>query len=81
MLHLHTVPNETKDLNVKVLYVITKINESNSLVKHISCNCKCRFEHLNSYSKNVVYNLIVTYEDEIVNDTATTNTSSSTKNL
>ena len=30
---------ETKDANV----MITKINEAKTLVKHISCDCKCKF--------------------------------------
>ena len=31
------------DVNLKVLSMITWTNESKSLVKHISCDCKCRF--------------------------------------
>ena len=29
--------------NVKVFNVITRINEAKTFVKHISCNCKCKF--------------------------------------
>ena len=38
------VPNETKDLNLSVLKLITRINESKTLTKHISCECKCKFD-------------------------------------
>ena len=37
------VPSETKDINVKVFNMITRINEVKTLVKHISCDCKCKF--------------------------------------
>ena len=32
------VPSETKNVNVKVLNMITRINEAKTLVKHVSCN-------------------------------------------
>ena len=35
------VPNKTKSLNVKVFNMIANKNEAKSLVKHISCDCKC----------------------------------------
>ena len=38
------VPNKTKDLNLNVFNMITRINESKTLTKHISCQCKCRFD-------------------------------------
>ena len=37
------VPSETKDVNVEVFNTITKINEAKILVKHISRDCKCKF--------------------------------------
>ena len=37
------VPNETEDLNLSVFNMITGINESKTLTKHISCECKCKF--------------------------------------
>ena len=37
------IPNKTEDLNLSVLNIITGINESKTLTKHISCKCKCRF--------------------------------------
>ena len=36
------VPNKTDDLNISVFIMITGINES--LTKHISCECKCKFD-------------------------------------
>ena len=36
------VPNKTEDLNLSVFNMITGINESKTLAKHISCECKCR---------------------------------------
>ena len=36
-------PNKTEDLNLNVFNMITWINESKTLTKHISCECKCRF--------------------------------------
>ena len=37
------VPNKTEDLNLSVFNMIAEINESKTLTKHISCECKCRF--------------------------------------
>ena len=38
------VPNKTEDLNLSVFNMIAGINESKTLKKHISCECKCRFD-------------------------------------
>ena len=38
------VPSKIKVVNIKVLNMITKLNEAKTLVKHISCNCKCKFD-------------------------------------
>ena len=38
------VPNKTEDLNLGMLNIITGINESKTLTKHISCKCKCKFD-------------------------------------
>ena len=37
------IPNKT-DLNLRVLNMITGINDLKTLTKHISCECKCRFD-------------------------------------
>ena len=36
------IPNEREDLNLSVFNMITGINESKTLTKHISCDCKCK---------------------------------------
>ena len=36
--------DKTKDLNLSVFNMITVINESEILRKHISCECKCKFD-------------------------------------
>ena len=38
------VPNKTEELNLRVFNMITGINESKTLTKHVSCECKCRFD-------------------------------------
>ena len=37
------VPNKIEDLNLSVCNMITGINESKTLTKHILCECKCNF--------------------------------------
>ena len=38
------VPNKAEDLNLSVFNMITGINESKTLTKHISCECKYKFD-------------------------------------
>ena len=38
------VPNKTQDLNLSVFNTIKGINESKTIRKHISCECKCNFD-------------------------------------
>ena len=38
------IPNKTEDLNLSVFSMITGINESKTLIKHISCGCTCKFD-------------------------------------
>ena len=38
------VPNKTEDLNLSMFNRIRDINESKTLTKHISCECKCKFD-------------------------------------
>ena len=45
------VPNKTEDLNLSIFNMITGINESKTLTKHISCKCKC-----NLMVENVIKN-------------------------
>ena len=44
-----SVPSKTKDINFKVFNMTAKINEARALVKHISCDFKCKFN-----SKHVI---------------------------
>ena len=38
------VPNKTEDLNIRMFNMITGMNESKKLTKHVSCECKCKFD-------------------------------------
>ena len=38
------VPNNREDLNLCVLNIVTRKNESKTLTKHISCKCKCKLD-------------------------------------
>ena len=38
------VPNKTEDSNLSVFNIITEKNESKTLTKHISCECKGKFD-------------------------------------
>ena len=38
------VPSITKNVNVKVLNMITRINEAKTLIKHFLCDCKSKFD-------------------------------------
>ena len=37
------VPNKTKYVNANVFNIITRANEAKTLLKHISCDYKCKF--------------------------------------
>ena len=43
--------NHVPDVNLNVFNMIAKINESKTLTKHISCDCKCIF-HGRKYNLN-----------------------------
>ena len=38
------VLDKTEDLNLSIFNIITGINESKTWTKHISCECKCKFD-------------------------------------
>ena len=38
------VPNKTEDLNLSLFNMITGINQSKILTKHVSCKCKCKLD-------------------------------------
>ena len=55
-------PNKTEDLNLIVFNMITGINELKTLTKHISRECKCKFDgkyliHMNGSDVSVKNNL------------------------
>ena len=37
------VPKETKDVNVKAYNIVTNKNKAKTMEKHITCDCKCKF--------------------------------------
>ena len=41
------VPSKTEDLDLSLFNIVTGINESKTLTKHISCECKSRFNQKN----------------------------------
>ena len=49
------IPNKTEDLNLSVFNMITGINESKTLTKHISCECECKF-HGRKFKSNQWWN-------------------------
>ena len=50
------VPNKTEDLNLNVIN-IAGINEWKTLMKHLSCECKCIFDGTNCNSDQWWYNI------------------------
>ena len=40
------VPKETKDINVKAFNILRSKNEVKTTKKHISCDCKCKFNSI-----------------------------------
>ena len=36
------IPKKAKNINVKVLNIMTNKNEAKTMKKHISCDCKCK---------------------------------------
>ena len=38
------LPSETKDVNVKLFNLIKGLNEVKTMVKHVLCDCKCKFD-------------------------------------
>ena len=47
------VPKKTKDINVKAFNMITNKNETKTMAKYISCDCKCK---INSETCNLNQN-------------------------
>ena len=45
------MPNKTGDVNLKILNMTKGINESKTLAKYISCECRCEFDGRKCNSK------------------------------
>ena len=43
--------NKTENVNLNVFNMITRRDKSKRLAKHISCNCKCKFDDRKYNSK------------------------------
>ena len=58
-----SLPNKTEDSNLSMLNIITGIDESRTLTKHVSCQCKCKFDgrryNLNYWQNNENANMSV----------------------
>ena len=58
-----SLPNKTEDSNLSMLNIITGIDESRTLTKHVSCRCKCKFDgrryNLNYWQNNENANVSV----------------------
>ena len=52
------VPSKTKDVNVKVSNMIRSIFEAKKLVRHISCDCKCKIlRHVIQIKNGLIINV------------------------
>ena len=49
------VPDKTENININVFNMITRINESKTLIKHMSCECKCKFD-CSKYNSSLKWN-------------------------
>ena len=45
------LPKKLKDINVKAFNMITNKNEAKTMIEHISCYCKCKFNSTTCNSK------------------------------
>ena len=48
------VPSKTEDLDLSIFNMITEMNELKTVTKHISCECKCKFDGKKIYFKSKV---------------------------
>ena len=51
------LPNKAEDINLNAFNIITEINESPILAKHIACDCKYEFDS-RKYNSNQKWNKI-----------------------
>ena len=50
------VPNKMEEINLKAFNKIKGVDESNTLKKHISCECRCNFDSRECYSRQKMEN-------------------------
>ena len=59
------VPSKTENINLNVIILITELNESKTLTKHISYKCKCKLDSKSliqiEFSKTINVNVSVKY--------------------
>ena len=60
------VPKEAKYINVKVFNMITNKDEANAMTKHVSCDCKCKFNSITCNSKQKRNNTYVNVNVKII---------------
>ena len=62
------VPNKAEDLNLSVFNMVTRINGSKTLTKHISCECQCTFDGKNIIQINggITINVDVSVKNIII---------------
>ena len=53
------VPNKTEDLNLGMFNMVTEINQLKTLTKHISCECKYRFDERKCYGGRMINDFCV----------------------
>ena len=56
------VLSKTKDMNIKICNLITNRNKAKTLLKLISCDCKCKFNSITSNSNQKYNNKTCRYE-------------------
>lgn len=58
------VPYKTEDLNLNISNVNPEINRLKTLMKHMSCNCECKFhsKKCNSIKSEIMINVLVSVQ-------------------
>ena len=61
------IPNKTEDLNLSIFNIITGIDKSKTLLKHISCECKCNLmkQNVSQINSGITINVDVTVKNLI----------------
>ena len=61
------IPNKTEDLNLSIFNIITGIDKSKTLLKHILCECKCNLmkQNVSQINSGITINVDVTVKNLI----------------